>query len=105
MGHSTLRVWTKVAVVSLTTTRTWSLSLPTEVLRGVIPTQVHPSPGRVCVLRVTSLGCLTLTAATGGTKAGVNRQHSTMWFTSSMHNTALAVILATSITFVPPMVA
>src|SRR5581483_4403925 len=65
------------------------------MLPGLTPIPAHPSPGRASVLRATSLGCLALTAATGGTKAGVNRQHLIMWFTWSMPSTALAAILAT----------
>ena len=57
--------------------------------------------GRVFYM-VTSPGCLALTAATGGTRAGVNLQHLTTLFTWSMPSTGLAVTPATSITSVPP---
>ena len=59
-----------------------------------------PGPG------VTSSGyfaCMYFTPPTGGTRAGVSRLPSTTWFPWSMPSTAPAVILATSITSVPPM--
>ena len=56
-----------------------------------------PGPGVTAV--GTSPACFPTAAATGGTRAGVNRQHLTTLFTWSMPSTALAVTPATSITF------
>src|SRR5437667_342770 len=99
MGPSTSLVWTKVAVASHTTTPIKFSSQLMAAILGPIRTPALPSQARAYVLRVTLPGSLALTAATGGTKVGVSRQHLTMWFTWSTRSTALAVTRATCITF------
>ena len=64
-----------------------------------------PGTGRVaCSVKATSRACLPITAATGGTKAGVSLLRSTISFTWSIPSRALPVTPATSITSVPPTV-
>ena len=59
-----------------------------------------PGPG-VRSVGLLRLHVYRLAAASGGTRAGVSRPHSTALFTWSMPSTAPAPILATSITSAP----
>jgi len=62
-----------------------------------------PFPGPGVCSSGTSPGCLALTAATGGTRAGVSLLRSAISFTWSMTSRAPAVTRPTSITFAPRM--